>query len=236
MLIWFRKAGVKSSKSSVIWSLLAILILVVSASEAFQTHQRSGFLNGVLFAINCIVSPVLAVAVVYPFVRKLLPVGVKRLEWAKNSQSWRTHAAPRGKVAIASSSKGLHFSVRFTGDADKWANMDLPFSPAQDFRGWAGIVFDIECDKLYPETTVTFQVNMTNGSSYSSGKPLQLRSQRALFLFQEMWWGDWSQPNPSGYLELREVNSIAVGCNTTLDEVAHCVKNFALVKFTDIPS
>jgi len=125
--------------------------------------------------------------------------------------------------------------------------MELVFKAAQDFRGWAGISFDIGCDHPYPGSDIRLEIVMPGrlgviepdarkNPNYRVEKPVSVFNGRAAFLFQEMHRQDWSEEPPCGYLDLQQVFSVAVICNTTCSDVEFYVDNFALVKSADIPS
>ncbi len=236
---WLNKTGLSKSVSGVVQLMIKLLLLAFFAYSALQSHGSRGFDNGVLFAVDCLLLLLLTVVVIYPFIRKFLPDGSKRLDWAKDLTLWTTYTCPGGSAEIISSSKGLHFRARFRNDIDRWAKMEVIFSEVQDYRGWASISFDIRCDRPYPESPIRLEVvipNAPNGSNYRAGKPALISNGRATFLFQEMYRQEWSAENPCGYLDLQRVASIAVVCNTVCDDVEFFVNNFALVKFTEIPS
>ncbi len=241
-LVWFRKAGARSSKSRAVWSLFAAVFLAFLAWSAVQAHQRSGFFNGVLFASDCIVSFLLVLAIAYPFIRKLLPDGIKYLDWAKNRNLWTIEHSPEAAADIIASPKGLHFRAQLKDKENRWAKMEIIFKEAQDYRAWAGISFDIRCDRPYPDTEIRLEVKVPNVSNdlrasiHRVEKPVSVFNGRPIFLFQEMWRPAWGVENPWGYLNLRQVISVAIVCNTTCDVVEFYVDNFALVKFTDISS
>lgn len=234
-LIWLRKVGINSSKSRAGWSLIAIFFLVFLIWSAFQTHQRRGFFNGVLFVTDCITSLLLLLVVAYPFAKRFLPNGVKRLDWGNKPSLWVKYNAPGGNLDIApQSDNSIRFGVHFSGVGDRWASMEVEFADAQNYRGWAGISLDIRSGKSYPGSTISLQMSTANGSQYLTGKPVSINNQTALFLFQEMWWADWTPRGPEKYLDLQQVVKVGIVCHTSLDDVEFSVSNFALVKYTDV--
>lgn len=241
-LIWFRKAGVRSSTSRAVGSLLAVAFLAFLARSAVQAHQRTGFFNGVVFASDCIVSFLLVLAIAYPLIRKLLPDRSKRLDWTKNRNLWTVEHSPEAAADIIVDPKGLHFRAQLKDKENRWAKMEIIFKEAQDYHAWAGISFDIRCERPYPDTYIRLEVKVPNvfndwrGSIHRVEEPVSVFNGRAVFLFQEMGQPHWSLEKPCGYLNLRKIISVAVVCNTTCNDVEFFVNNFALMKFTEIPS
>lgn len=233
---WLKKSGLSQLMSRIVQLTVKLLVLAFFTYSALQSYKGEGFDNGVLFAVNYGMSLLLAVVFAYPFAIKYLRIGVKRLDWAQNLERWKTDSAANGKADIAKPGKvqkGINFGVHFSGDGDRWANMQIHFSPAEDFHCWAGIVFDVECREVYPESTIILQLVMSDGVAYTSTKPLRLVTQRAIFLFQEMRWGDWSPQDRQGYLNVRDIECVSLGCNTTLNDVTYGVSDFALIKSED---
>lgn len=224
------------------WTLgliLATLFLVFLISSAIGAHHSRGFNNGARFAIDSILSLLLMLTISYPFLKKFLPDRSKRLDWAKNRNIWTIEHSPEAAADVIAFPEGLHFRAQLKDDQNRWAKMEIIFKEAQDYRAWAGISFDIKCDRPYPDTYIRLEVKVPNvsddgrGSIYRVEKLDSVFNGRLIFLFQEMWQPHWSLENPWGYLNLRQIISVAVVCNTTCDVVEFYVNNFALVKFTD---
>jgi len=238
---WLNKTGLNKLVSSVVQLLVKLLLLAFFAYSALQSHRSSGFDNGVLFAVDCFLLLLLIVVVIYPFIRKLPPVGVKQLNWAKNRNLWTVEHSPEAAADIITSPKGLHFRAQLKDKENRWAKMEVIFEEAQDYRAWAGVSFDIKCDRPYPDTCIRLEVKVPavsddgRGSIYRVERPVSVFNGRPIFLFQEMWQPPWSLKNTWGYLNLRQIVSVAVVCDTTCDAVEFYVDNFALVKFTDSP-
>ena len=239
---WLNKTGLSKSVSGVVQLMVKLLLVAFFAYTALQSHGSRGFDNGVLFAVDCLLFLLLTAAVIYPFIRKFLPDGSKRLDWAKNRNLWTVETSPEGAANIILCRKGLQFMAQMTDEQNRWAKMEIIFKEAQDYRAWAGISFDIKWDSAYPDTYIRLEVKVPNvsgdgrGSIHRVEKPIPVFNGRPIFLFQEMWRPTWGLENPWGYLNLRQIISVAVVCNTTRDVVEFYVDNFALVKFTDIPS
>jgi len=221
---------------------LFLFFLIGSAIEAHRDSILGGFNSGSRFAFDIVLSMLLIILVAYPFSKRFLPNGSKRLDWAKDRNLWTHETSPKGAAGIIRSTKGLQFRAQFTDEQNRWGKMEIIFKEPQDYHTWAGISFDIKCDRPYPDTDVRLEVKVPNvsddgqGSIYRVEKPIPVFNGRPIFLFQEMWQPHWSLENPWGYLNLRQIISVAAVCNSTCDVVEFYVDNFALVKFTDVSS
>lgn len=233
--LWLHRMRVGSSKSRVIWLVLAAIAFVSSSFLAIEVHSHKGFDNGALFAIDCEMSLLLAVVFAYPFAIKYLGIGVKRLDWAKSypkgaDYEWKTYHQQGRSAGISSSLKGLHFRTQSTFSEERWANMEIEFADEQNFQMWAGISFNMQFDHVYPGTTIKLQIITAEDSRFLAGKSVQAQSQTVSFSFQEMVWQKWSSENVKRYLDLSEIRRIAVVCYTACDDVEFTVSNFALLK------
>ncbi len=164
LLKWFKK-------EAIVQLIVRLLMFAFFVYTALQSHKRSGFDSGVMFAIDCFLLLLLAVASTYPYVRKLLPIGVKRLAWAKDYQRWKIYKSSGCSAGVDSSSKGIQFRAQFAGQGERWANLEI--EEMQDFRGWAGISFNIRCDHVYPESEIKLQIITLEGSGYITGVKCQ---------------------------------------------------------------
>jgi len=241
-LIYLRRAGIASSKFKVIGLMLAALLLLLSVGSAFHSHGRSGFFYGALFATNCFVALSLVLVIAYPFIRKCFPSGIKKLDWSTHyptgeNYKWKTHCEfPQNSAGIERSSKGLDFRTQSDNRGQRWANMEVEFDQAQDFREWVGISFDLRCGKLYPETDISIQIITSNDSRYFAKRVVLKRKQKITFLFQEMEQGNWPGQVPQNYFDLQQAQRVAVICYTTCNDVEFSVSNFKLIKTSDIIS
>jgi hypothetical protein len=125
------------------------------------------------------------------------------------------------------------FPITFTGDCDRWAYPRATFDGAQDWRGYQAIAFEYRLDTDDDSTTARIQVIETGGSSYLPGaEPATKEWRRVVTPFSMMGWGSSSPADGDGKLDLDQVGSILVGCNTQkLDKLTLEVRNVELLAF-----
>ena len=244
-LIYLQRAGIVSTKLKSIGLVVAALFLLISIGFAYHSHGRNGFFNGALFIINCFVSVLLVLVIIYPIVKEFLLIGIKKLDWVEHypkgaTYEWKTYYGSEegsqgnsAAISPSSPSRSLSFGTRSADGKERWANMEIEFTEPQDFHRWSGISFDLKCGPVYPDTHIRLQISTSSDSRYLTAKSIPLYNQKASFSFQEMFWADWSARPPQGHLDLRQVQRIAVVCRTICDNVEFSVSNFALVKTVD---
>ena len=230
---WLTKAGLSHLASRAIHIGVSCLILAFFFYSALRSHQLHGFDNGVIFATDCFLLLILAVAISYPLIRKMLPTGVKQLDWT-HPDLWNKRTSSGGSVALASSMrKMLRLQAQFVTDTDRWMQIERWFSEPQDFRGWVGIRVQITSDDLHPGSGLRLHIVMLNKTQYISANLVSFDKKSVTFLFQEMKWAEWSAPDTLGYLDLKQVSGVILGCNATTDNIGFRVGKFELVKYSD---
>lgn len=173
----------------------------------------------------------LALAAIYPLIKKFLPLGSKRLDWSDHRQ-WELESCPGGRPQVVpSNGEMLLFVTRFNNrDNGNWSQMMLWFDEAKDFRGWAGIKLRVVPDEVYPGCSINLQMRMWNGATYRS-QFFPLEGRDFIFLFQEMVMAGWSAPNPLCHLNLSAIKGVIIGLNSPYDGIGVQLGRFQLIDY-----
>jgi hypothetical protein len=150
------------------------------------------------------------------------------------TDAWELNIPPYGKMKIEPGPDGgVAFPITFTGPGDRWCYPRARFAEAQDWRQYQALAFEYRFDTDDDTTSARVQVIETGGSSYICPVlPAKKDWQRAVALFADMDYGSWSPKDADGKLDLDQIGSILIGCNTQkLDKLTLEVRNVELLVF-----
>ncbi|MCS6861791.1 MAG: hypothetical protein NZT92_15915 [Abditibacteriales bacterium] len=163
----------------------------------------------------------------------LTPVQRKALDWA-NAAKWQPSASSNGAVTVnAVDANTLRIEARFQGEGDRWAYSMLSFDAPMDFSAFDGIAFDLKTDASDAESYVRMILTEASGAQYLTGTRISGDKRRVVFLFADMKWGGFSPPDPNHRLDLKQITTVKLGCNTPRDRMWFEAGHFELVKFAD---
>jgi hypothetical protein len=149
-------------------------------------------------------------------------------------EAWEPNIPPYGKMEIKPGPDGgVAFPITFTGPGDRWCYPRVRFAGAQDWCQYQALAFEYRFDTDDDTTSARAQVIETGGSSYICPVlPAKKDWQRAVALFADMEYGSWSPKDADGKLDLDQIGSILIGCNTQkLDKLTLEVRNVELLAF-----
>jgi len=233
--------GVKKLSKSHSWYRIlgAVFLILLAGWFAFQSsqaHQHRGFIYGALFAYDLLFAVFCFLIFIGMGLRTLSPLDNRPTEWA-GLPTWYTEASSNNKASVILIGKSAQrLTADFNGGPDRWAQMVLKFDRIKDFSAYAGVGINIKTEKESSEVHLEFQVVMASGSAYISVNSLPLKNGRAVFLFQEMRWCNWSPENPNYYLDKHQINTIILGLRTPLEHVQLDVISFDLLPHSQLNS
>jgi hypothetical protein len=158
-----------------------------------------------------------------------------RLDLKLNSpDAWQPNIPNYGSMEIEPGPDGgVAFPMTFTGAGDRWCYPMVPFAKAQDWREYQALGFEFRFDTDDNTTTARVQVSEAGGSMYAGTAQDATREwRRVVAPFSEMTWGSYSPADPNGRLDLDQITSLLIGCNTEkLERLTLEVRNVELLAF-----
>jgi hypothetical protein len=148
---------------------------------------------------------------------------------------WVANISGNGKMRLeAIPGGGVVSRIEFTAPGDRWCYPAVRYTEPQDWREWDGIAFEYRFEGGGAETNARLQVVEESGASYISGVLAHVGEwRRVVCLFGQLEWGSFSTADPDHRLDLDQVRTLMVGCNTPDDRLSLHVRNLELVSFGD---
>jgi len=149
-------------------------------------------------------------------------------------EAWEPNIPNYGKMEIKPGPDGgVAFPITFTGPGDRWCYPRARFAGAQDWTKYQAIAFEFRFGTDDDTTSARVQVVETGGSAYlADGQDASKQWQRVVTPFGELGWGTFSPPDADHKLDLDQIGSILIGCNTRkLDQLTFEVRHVELLAF-----
>jgi len=150
------------------------------------------------------------------------------------SERWAGNISANGAMTVAGSNETEPvFEARFDRPGDRWIYPTVGFTAARDWRGFDAIELETRIDPAEPGTVVRLMVTEPSGAAYFTGAGFNSGTEwtRAVVPFKNLVAGGFAPPDPNGRLDLDQITSLKIGCNTGKDAVVLRVRNVALVRY-----
>jgi hypothetical protein len=107
------------------------------------------------------------------------------------------------------------------------------FKKPVDWSKYQGISFQYRTVVNDSKLRVRLMIQTPAGSNYftSDGFPPSDTWRSEIILFNSLVWGSFSPVDPNGKLNLKTINGLLIGCNTTAGHVLLEVRNLKLVRY-----
>ncbi|MGQ9731719.1 MAG: hypothetical protein ACUVX8_10660 [Candidatus Zipacnadales bacterium] len=179
--------------------------------------------------------PQVAPSVSYARIDLNTVIPTRRLDLGLNDPTrWQRNIPGYGKMEIKPGAEGgVSFPITYHAPGDRWCYPRVVFGETQDWRAYQGLAFEYRFDTEDDSTSARVQVTERGGSSYLCGpQPASKDWQRAVIAFIQLSWGSHSAADANGHLDLDQIASIMIGCNTRrLEKLTLEVRNVELLAF-----
>jgi hypothetical protein len=150
------------------------------------------------------------------------------------AEHWAANISDNGTMTVSGSNDGeLVFGARFDKPGDRWMYPTVAFAAPRDWRAFDAVELETRIDPAERGTVARLMLVEPSGSAWftSAGFKSGAEWTRAVIPFHGLAAGSFAPPDPNGRLDLSQIASLRIGCNTGQDRVVLQVRNLALVKY-----
>ena len=150
------------------------------------------------------------------------------------SERWAANIAGSGTMTVSGTNDGgLVFDAQFHQPGDRWMYPTVSFATPRDWRAFDAIELETRIEPVEPGTVARLMVVEPSGAVYFTGSGFISGAAwtRAIIPFNSLAPGGFAPADPKGRLDLGQVTSLRIGCNTSRGHVALQVRNVALVSY-----
>ena len=151
-----------------------------------------------------------------------------------SGERWTANISGNGSMTATTTPEGeWMFDAHFDKPGDRWMYPTVAFTTPRDWRHFDAIELETRLDPVERGTVARLMVTEPSDAAYftASGFTSGTAWTRAIIPFSSLAPGGFAPADANGRLDLDQIKSLRLGCNTAKDHAVLRVRNLALVQY-----